>query len=181
MLITQKEQQQQLSKTIKNEQAEILTSIHAPKFLQCLRDVQIEVLGALLKPITMEVKATGKPKPKLNWFHNDQQIQFDTKINNMQIVNLSSESHSQLIFRNQIDAKQLGVYSVVATNVHGQIQSRASLRLNVRPPLKHDSSIDFNSLEASVEVVDEDLNNFFNKNEISEKVIFFATLNFIVY
>lgn len=131
-------------------------SQEAPKFIKCLRDIVLDSIDPLLNPIILEVEAAGHPTPNLFWLHNNQPL---NPFENLKIETPDS-TKSRLTISRIFMPEQLGIYSVVATNAVGIVQTNATIKFNKSREQFHESV-----LEASVEIADENVDEFVNEDK----------------
>ncbi|VDM54489.1 unnamed protein product [Angiostrongylus costaricensis] len=94
-----------------------------PRFLRCLRDIWTP-LG---EEVVFEVEVVGYPAPDLVWYHQDKRIVEGKSVK----INYISETFCELRV-SQVSLRDLGNYTVEASNVHGLV--RTTCFLNVGDP-----------------------------------------------
>ncbi|XP_031635461.1 obscurin-like, partial [Contarinia nasturtii] len=80
-------------------------------------------------PVSFEVKVSGHPKPRLQWYHNDEEI--DSDDDNITLVKNTDGTAALAI--GSVTAYNSGTYKVCASNKYGVVESEAELTVLVKP------------------------------------------------
>ena len=98
----------------------VIEDVEAPKFIEKLKEVEIEP-G---KSATLECTVVGKPEPEVKWFLNGEPILID---NSHFLTKKDDQGHHTLIINDTINS-DTGVYSCKAVNKAGQDETSAQLK-----------------------------------------------------
>lgn len=93
-------------------------------------------------PVTFQVNISGQPKPKLQWYHDDEEIHSD---DDNFVISKNLDGSAALTIANASPSAE-GTYKVVASNKLGCVESDAELIVLIKP--------EFEQILENVEVIE---------------------------
>ncbi|KAF5301257.1 hypothetical protein FQR65_LT00957 [Abscondita terminalis] len=114
------------NETKEPEKEEVKATGHPPKFHKLLTDV----LASEGDIITLEAAVDGEPRPEVKWFLNNQDVQTNNRLK----ISHDTQGNVKLEIE-KVSPEDKGVYTVKATNQHGDAKCFAQLIVkSFKPP-----------------------------------------------